>query len=368
MTDRRRAAPSRIPGRSILLPSETAMRLDISIGRSHRTAGAGRVAWVAGRPRRAGPPSRRSSLIVAAALLVAACSSGVTPAPSGAATAGPDPDALQVVTTTTVLADLVAQVGGTRVAVHSLVPKGGEVHTFDPTPSDARKITEADVIFMNGLGLDDWLADLASDTGTTAPIVALAEGLDGVDYIGGTTGQGAGSANPHLWMNVAYGKRYVERIVEALSTAAPVDAAAFTAHGTAYLGRLADLDAWVREQVASVPAADRRVVSFHDAFPYYAAAYGLEIVGTVVDAPGQDPSAGEVGDLVEAIRADGVKAIFSEIQFSDDLAQTIADETGATVVSDLYDDTLGDPPLDSYEGIIRWDTDRILAALTSPDR
>ena len=104
-------------------------------------------------------------------------------------------------------------------------------------------------------------------------------------------------------------------------------------------------------------------MSFHEAYPYYAAAYGLEIVGVIVEAPGQDPSAGEIGELVEAIRASGVKAIFAEAQFSPELAEAVAAETGATVVTDLYNDSLGDPPVDSYERMMRWNTTRTVEAL-----
>ena len=111
------------------------------------------------------------------------------------------------------------------------------------------------------------------------------------------------------------------------------------------------------------PADRRNVVSFHDAFPYFAAAYGMTIVGTVVDAPGQDPSAGELGDLIREMRATGATVIFSEAQFNDALVQAIAADAGATVVNDLYDDTLGNPPADTYAGMMRWNADRVLEAV-----
>jgi ABC-type Zn uptake system ZnuABC Zn-binding protein ZnuA len=147
----------------------------------------------------------------------------------------------------------------------------------------------------------------------------------------------------------------VARIGEALAQVAPIDARAFRDGAAAYEKRLDDLDAWVREQIATIPEANRAFVMFHDALPYFAAAYGLEVVGTVVDAPGQDPSAGQIADLVDAIRAAGVKAVFSESQFSPQLTRAVAEEAGATVVADVYDDTTGDPPVDTYEGIVRWD-------------
>lgn len=291
-------------------------------------------------------------LVVAAATLLAACGSGQTgtPAPGGR---------LDVVTTTTVFADLVSQVGGDRVSVHPLVPKGGDVHTFDPTPSDIVLVTKAAILFRNGLGLDDWLAKVVQDAGGGATDVALGENLPGATYIKGASGQ----TNPHLWMNVAYAELYVDRIQAALTAADPAGAATFAARASAYKATLAALDSDIKAKLAALPAANRVVVSFHDAFPYFAAAYGLTIVGNVVDAPGQDPSAGQIADLVTRIKASGAKAIFAEAQFNPALATAIANETGATVVSDLYDDTLGDAPQDSFVGIMHWDEQRVLAAL-----
>jgi ABC-type Zn uptake system ZnuABC Zn-binding protein ZnuA len=289
--------------------------------------------------------------------------------------AAPDAGALRVVATTTVFADLVADVGGRKVAVTSLVPKGGEVHTFDPTPSDVSRVAEAELVVMNGLGLDEWIAQIVTDSGSAAPIVELGEDLEGVTYIEGveehdeepaaSDEDGHGEVNPHLWLNVAYVALYVDRITEALMAADPDDAASYEANGAAYRARLGELDAWVHQQMDTIPEANRKLVSFHEAFPYFAAAYGLEIVGTIVEAPGQDPSAGEIAALVEAIKASGAKAVFTEAQFSPELAQTVAAEAGVAVVSDLYNDSLGDPPVDTYEAMIRWDTDKTVEALRS---
>jgi ABC-type Zn uptake system ZnuABC Zn-binding protein ZnuA len=181
--------------------------------------------------------------------------------------------------------------------------------------------------------------------------------------VGGTAAGAGGSVNPHLWLNVAYAELYVKRIVTALQAAAPAKQAAFQASGDAYLARLASLDAEIRAQIATIPAANRKLVSYHDAFPYFAAAYGLTIVGTVVPAPGQDPSAGQVVALINEIRASGVKAIFSEAQFNPKVEQQLAAEAGVTVVSNLYNDALGPPPLDTYEAIMRWDATRVVEAL-----
>ena len=308
-------------------------------------------------------------IVVVLALVVGACGgrAAATGAPGGSVIPSPAPDAVNVVATTTVFADLVREAGGAAVRVTSLVPAGGDPHTYAPTPSDVRSIAGADLVVMNGLGVDDWLKPLLAEA--KRPLSALVElGPDepGVTYlagIGGAAAGGAGAVNPHLWLNVAYAELYVQRIVAALQAAAPAKQAALRVSGDAYLARLAALDVAIRAQIATLPAANRKLVSYHDAFPYFAAAYGLTIVGTVVPGPGQDPSAGQVVALIDAIRASGVKAIFSEAQFNPKVEQQLAAEAGVTVVSNLYNDALGAPPLDTYEAIMRWNSDRVVEAL-----
>jgi len=271
------------------------------------------------------------------------------------------PGQIAVVATTTVLADLVHQVAGSRAVVTSLVPKGGDVHTFDPRPSSMRAVASAAIIVRNGLGLDDWVASMVANTGTKAPIVAVGENLPGVTYL--HSDGSAGTVNPHIWMNVANAERIVARIATALAAADPAGAQVYADGATTYESQLAALDTELAARMATIPAANRTVVAFHDAFPYLADAYGLHIDGTIISAPGQDPSAGSMADLVAIIRRDNVRAVFTEAQFNDELARTIAAETGVNVVSGLYDDTLGDPPLDSYVAIMRHDVDEVIQAL-----
>jgi ABC-type Zn uptake system ZnuABC Zn-binding protein ZnuA len=287
-------------------------------------------------------------------MLLAACAtSGPSAPPSGAS--------VQVVVTTTIFADFVQKVGGGLVTVSSLVPKGGEVHTFDPAPSDAVALAGADLVVMNGLGLDDWLLPLAQNAGRPdLPVLKLAEDLPGVELL---ADEEEGGDNPHLWLDVSYARKYVEKIRAELVRIDPGHQAEYEANAAAYDAELADLDDYVRAQLATIPADARRVVVFHDAFPYFARAYDVEVVGVVVEAPGQDPSAGEIASLIEAIRDSDVKLILAEVQFPDQLVQQLAADTGATVEADLYTDTLGDSPLDSYTAMMRWDTDRIVEGL-----
>jgi len=294
---------------------------------------------------------RRGFISVVVALgALAACT------PSGS----PTPDtAVQVVATTTVFANLVTQVGGQRISVRSLVPAGGEPHTFDPRPSDVTAVADADLLVMNGLDLDDWVVDLVSEAGSDARILRLGEDLPEAEYITDEEG----SLNPHLWLDVTYARAYVDRIADALAEADPDGADGYRQRAAGYDAELADLDAYARDTLAAIPVERRRVASSHEAFPYFVRAYGLEVVGVVIAAPGQDPSAGAVTALIDTIRASGALAILSEIQFPSDLVEQIAAETGVAVVADLYSDSLGDAPGDSYLGMIRWDVDRIAEAL-----
>jgi ABC-type Zn uptake system ZnuABC Zn-binding protein ZnuA len=294
-------------------------------------------------------------LALIAGVLVA---TGCGPAASGPAGG----TGLSVVTTTTVFADLIRNVGGDLVSVTSLVPAKADVHTFAPSPSDVRAVAGARLLVMNGLGLDDWLRDtIVNAAASGTPLVQLGVDLPGVELL---PGEEPGTQNPHLWMAVPYAIQYVGRIEAALAEVDPAHAPDFARQADAFQSRLAALDRHVREQISAIPAADRKLVTFHDAFPYFAREYGIEIVGVAVEAPGQDPSAAEIASLIRAIKAAGVKAIFSESQFPTSLVDQIARETGAKVVAQLYDDSLGDPPVTSYEALIQWDVDQLVGALT----
>jgi ABC-type Zn uptake system ZnuABC Zn-binding protein ZnuA len=269
---------------------------------------------------------------------------------------------LTVVTTTTVFADMVSNVGGDLVRVTSLVGKNADVHTFEPRPSDLRSVADARLLIMNGLGLDDWLEKTITNAAADGtPLVRLAVDLPGVTLLPGDTPD---TQNPHLFLDVKYAELYVDRIAAALEKADPANAATYRANAAAYKTRLDDLDAWVRAQIATIPEASRKLVTFHDAFPYYAREYGITIVGVAVEAPGQDPSAGYTSQLISAIRAAGVKVIFSEAQFPAKLVDQLASEAGCEVVSNLYDDSLGDPPVTSYIELVRWDTTQLVQGLS----
>ena len=306
---------------------------------------------------------RQLASLLAVVAIAAACTNGAGASGAGASGAGASGSGgkLQVTTTTTVLADLVSNVGGDLVLATSLVPRNADVHTFEPKPFDVRTVASAKLLVMNGLGLDDWLTKIVGNAASEGtPLVRLGDGLPGVELLPGET---PATENPHLWLDVKYAELYVDRIAAALKSVDPAHAATYDANAATYKGRLETLDTWVRGQIATIPAANRKLVTFHDAFPYYAREYGITIVGVAVGSPGQDPSAGYTAQLVSEITASGVKAIFSEAQFPAKLVAELAAEAGCKVVANLYDDALGDPPVTSYEEVIRWDTDQLVTAL-----
>jgi zinc/manganese transport system substrate-binding protein/manganese/iron transport system substrate-binding protein len=209
----------------------------------------------------------------------------------------------------------------------------------------------------NGVGLDSFLDSLISTTATKADRVVLGDGIPAIET--------EGHPNPHFWLDpslvVEY---YIPRIKAKLAALDPGGAATFEQNAAAYTKTLQDLDAELKAKVDEVPPDQRKLVTFHDGFPYFARHFGFQLVGVIVDNVGQDPSAGELASLVEKVKAARTKAVFGEAQFSPKLAQTLADEAGVQkVVTTLYNDALGDPPADSYVGLMRWDVEQVVGAL-----
>jgi ABC-type Zn uptake system ZnuABC Zn-binding protein ZnuA len=265
---------------------------------------------------------------------------------------------LRVVTTTTVFADIVREIGGDQVTVDSIVPAGVGPEDYEPKPDDARRLSEADLIVSNGVGLDDFLAGIIESTGkANAERLVLGDGIPTVAV--------GGEANPHFWLDPTLVERYyLPAIRDRLSKMRPDGAADFRSASDAYAARLRELDAANIDKIAAIPHDRRKLVTFHDAFPYFAAHYGFELVGVILENPGQEPSAADLAALVREVKAAGVPAVFSEAQFDPKLAQTLADEAGIrTVVTTLYNDALGPAPADTYIGLMTWDVDEIVKAL-----
>ena len=303
--------------------------------------------------------------------LVAGCNgSAVTPSPRESTTAAAD---YTVIATTSVFADLAQLALGDNVRIETIVPAGVDVHTFEPSPADAQKLAGADLIVMNGLGLDEWALSLLEAAGKSGEdVLELAEGIDesnawvyleGEDHDAATPdAHGHGGTDPHIWLDPKGAAIYVDRIAARVAAELPERAMAIESARDAGLAEIAALDEELRVGFAAVDASARKIVTFHDAFGYFARAYEIEIVGVAVEAPGQEPSAKEIAALIDAINAAGVTSVFSEAQFPSKILKQVAAETGATVLENLYSDALGDAPANSYLGAMRANASAILAS------
>jgi ABC-type Zn uptake system ZnuABC Zn-binding protein ZnuA len=292
----------------------------------------------------------RAVLVAFVAVAIAACGAG------GGST--PGANALKVVTTTTVFADIVQNIGGSRVSATSIIPPGVGPEDYEPKPDDAKKLADAKLIVSNGVGLDDFLNDLlASGTGGETPHLVLGDGIPVTTV--------DGEENPHFWLDpTLVTQYYLPAIATKLTELDPEGKATFDANVASYADKIGALDTELKAKIDTIPAANRKLVTFHDAFPYFAKHYGFELVGVILENAGQEPSAADLAALVEKVKAAGIKAVFSEAQFSPKLSETLAQEAGiTTVVTTLYNDALGPAPADTYIGMMRWNVDQIVPAL-----
>jgi zinc/manganese transport system substrate-binding protein len=269
----------------------------------------------------------------------------------------PAQDRLNVVASFSILADFVRNVGGDRVNVATLVGPDGDVHVYSPTPADAKKVADAKLLFVNGFGLEGWLPRLVQSAGGKAAIVTATGGIAPINL--------GSAADPHAWQSVANAKIYVANIRDRLAAAAPADAAAFRANAEAYLAQLDALDSEVRQAVATIPDAHRKVISTHRAFGYFAAAYGVEFIAPVGVSTDSEPSARDIAGIITQIKTAKIPAIFLENISDPRLIQRIADETGARIGGTLYSDSLtaekGQAP--TYIAMVRHNIKTLTSAL-----
>ena len=319
------------------------------------------------------------SAALASLVLVAGCNGNASsPSPSESSEAAAD---YTVIATTSVFADLAQLALGDNVTIETIIPAGVDVHTFEPSPADAQKLAGADLIVMNGLGLDEWALSLLEAAGKSEEdVLELAEGIDESNawvYLEGEEHDeeegeehseeegeehGHGGIDPHIWLDPKGAAIYVNRIAARVAAELPERAAEIQSARDAGLADIAALDEELRVRFAAIDASTRKIVTFHDAFGYFARAYEIEIVGVAVEAPGQEPSAKEIAALINAIKAAGVTSVFSEAQFPSKVLDQVAAETGATVLENLYSDALGDAPANSYLGAMRANASSILAS------
>ncbi len=326
------------------------------------------------------PTSTRSALGVALAATLVAIAPWAASAqsPSSVSSAGSlgwyddltgEPDLLDVATTVAPISSIARNVGGDRIRLHGIVPDATNSHTFEPAPSDARHLANADLIIVNGLHLEQPTLDLAEGAKKPdTPIVRLGDQTIGPDewLFDFSFPESEGDPNPHLWMNVPYAAEYATYIRDALAAADPANADYYTGNLERFQAALADLDARIKEVVPTVPENSRKLLTYHDSWAYWARNYGFDVIGAVQASDFSDPSPRDVADLIDQIRAEGVPAVFGSEVFPSAVLEQIASEAGATFVDDLRDD---EPPGEegsaehTYLGMLRKDMIIMMDAL-----
>jgi len=264
---------------------------------------------------------------------------------------------LNVVASFSILGDFVRTIGGDRVNVTTLVGADSDVHVYTPAPSDAKRIADAKLVIVNGLGLEGWLPRLVQSSGSKAQVVTASAGIAPLKL--------GSAADPHAWQSVPNARVYVTDIASALVAADPDDADFFRAQAKAYLEKLETLDREVREAVARIPADRRKVISTHDAFGYFAAEYGIQFVAPLGVSTETEPSARDIAGIIGQIRAQKIPAVFLENISDDRLIRRIAAETGARVGGTLISDGLtGEKgPAPTYIDMVRHNIKALTSAL-----
>lgn len=267
-------------------------------------------------------------------------------------------DRLNVVASFSILGDFVRNVGGDSVNVAVLVGPDSDAHVYAPTPADAKKVADAKLVFVNGLGFEGWLPRLVKSAGGKASVVIVTTGIAPLKL--------GSEADPHAWQSVANAKIYVANIRDALAAAAPVDAEGFKARAAAYLAGLEALEREVREGITKIPEDRRKVISTHNAFGYFATSYGVEFIAPVGVSTESEASARDLARIITQVRTAKIPAVFLENVTDPRLMGRISAETGAKIGGTLYSDSLtgekGDSP--TYIAMVRHNIKALTSALS----
>lgn len=276
---------------------------------------------------------------------------------------------LRVVTSFSILGDLVRQVGGDSVAVQSLVGPNGDAHVFQPTPASARQVGQAQVMVVNGLGFEGWMPRLLQSTGYKGPQVVATRGIKAIDIASEQHahehGPEQGRFDPHAWLSASNAMIYVKNIAQGLCAADAARCPAYRAGADRYTETLKKLDADIRAAWAQVPLADRKIITSHDAFTYYGRDYGVQFLAPQGLSTDSEASAQDVAQLVRQIRREKIHALFIESMSDPRLIEQIGRETGVKPAGELFPDALS--PVGggaaTYEQLMRTDTERMVQAV-----
>lgn len=290
----------------------------------------------------------------------------------------PQQISLKVVAVESFLADIVQNIAGERIAVETLMPSGLDPHSFEPTPRDVAKISDSDLLFINGAGLEEWLEDIIETLPDNQLIIEASAGLESREETEekhgseleaelDEEGDHAHEQNPHFWLNPLLVIKYVENIRDGLIGIDPEGATEYTANAEEYIEQLKELDQYILERITEIPENRRQIVTNHESFGYFADRYGFTVVGTILKSAssGASPSAQQMAELVDQMRSTGATAIFMETGTNPQLAEQLSNETGIKVVYDLYTHSIseadGDAP--NYIELMKYNVEQMVSAL-----
>jgi zinc/manganese transport system substrate-binding protein len=273
---------------------------------------------------------------------------------------------LPVIASFSILGDFVREIGGERVTVTMLVGPDGDAHVYSPTPADAKTVAGAKLVVVNGLKFEGWLTRLIKSSGTKATIATATTGITPLK-MADDHGHGHGGEDPHAWQSVANARLYVGNVKDALVAADPAGKASYEANATAYLAKLDALEAEIKAAVARIPADRRKAITSHDAFGYFAKAYGIEFIAPQGVSTEAEASAKDVGRIIRQIKAQNVPAVFLENITNPRLAEQIARESGAKIGGRLYSDALSaeSGPAGTYIAMMKHNISQIEKALVA---
>lgn len=293
-------------------------------------------------------------------LLIAGLAATLTASPALAQTR------IKVVATTSILGDFVKNVGGDRVDVTTLVGPNGDAHVYSPSPADAKKLHGAQVVIVNGLGLEGWMTRLVQASGTKAATVIATKGIT-PRKMEDEHHAGRMITDPHAWQSVANAKVYVANIRDGLIKADPAGKSDYEAAATAYTAKLDDLEKEVKAAIATIPPDHRRIITTHDAFGYFGDAYGMQFIAPEGVSTETEPSAKDVAKIIQQIRAQKIPAVFMENVSDPRMMEQIAKESGAKIGGTLFSDALSDAngPAATYVDMMRNNIRQFTAALVS---
>jgi len=256
----------------------------------------------------------------------------------------------------------VKEVGGDRVQVFTFVGPNGDAHVYEPTPADAKELSESKILFINGLGLEGWMTRLEKSSGFKGTVVTASKGVSPREM----AEDEKTVTDPHAWQSLANGKIYVANIRDALIAADPDAKATYEANAKQFLDRIAAMETTVKEAIAKLPPERRKIITTHDAFGYFGAAYGMEFIAPEGVSTESEASAKDVAKIIRQIRQEKIPAVFLENMSDKRLLEQISRETGAKIGGELYTDALSDAggPAPTYLQMFRHNVEMLTAALS----